>query len=823
MTGSAIHRLMRMRICINLHAQILSIIRPMKYKIRPLFSLVLLCLLFLEAKPQQMTVVKAAHFRKSPPLAEMAAVLAGPRDRSWKDSLVRNLSYEDRKKVDYQLTPPAQDPVRQMSVASVPNYGPVLNFDGVGNVNSVYPPDTDGDVGLNHYFQMINLSFAIYDKQGNKLFGPVNNSTLWTGFIGPWTGTNDGDPVVLYDELADRWMASQFAINTSNGTYWELIAISATSDPLGSWYQYAFQFPAFNDYPKLAVWPDAYYASFNMFGSYLRVAAAAFERQAMLAGNPNARMVLFDLPQNSGPWSMLPSDFDGTPPPPGTPCYFTYFTDDGLGGSQDAMHFWEFHVDWNNVSNSTFQHAFSLPVAPFDTFFCNASRWACIPQPSGPALETLSDRLMYRLQYRNFGSYQSMVTSHSVDADGQGHAGVRWYEFRKTGNNPWVVYQQGTYATDNLNRWMPSIAMNGNGDIVLGYSVSDETHHPSIRYTARQASAPLGTMNYDEAEAITGLSSQGSFSRWGDYACMSVDPADDSSFWFTTEYMKFAWKTRILKIQLGAQPQLTATAGPDTTVCAVIPYNNTEASASAFRKIQWNTSGDGYFIRPNDTNAIYFAGAQDKLNGQVNLWMTAYGYNLTDEITDSVQLTLSPSPAVNAGKDTLICAGDPAYMKGWAINTDSVVWSTNGDGVFSDINALETTYFPGNQDKTKGFVTLRLTAFPQAPCPASIYDLVRVNIQVCTGVPLKLNHAPYLDVTPNPASHLITVQAGNFNAFPFRLSVYDMQGNELFTKYIYQVNGETEQTLDVHLLPAGTYVVVGEQTGRAIKMKFVKQ
>jgi len=416
-----------------------------------------------------------------------------------------------------------------------------------------------------------------------------------------------------------------------------------------------------------------------------------------------------------------------------------------------------------------------------------------------------------------------MVTSHSVDADGQGHAGVRWYEFRKTGNDPWTVYQQGTYAPDNLNRWMPSVAMNGNGDIVLGYSVSDEMHHPSIRYTGRSANAPLGTMNYNEAEAITGLSSQGTYSRWGDYACMSVDPADDSSFWFTTEYMKYAWKTRIMKIQLGAQPPFAATAGPDTTICAVIPYNNTEASATAFRKVQWNTAGDGYFIRANDTNSIYFPGTQDKLNGQVDLWMTAFSYNLMDEATDTVQLILSPSPSVNAGKDTLICAGDPAYLQGWAINTDSIVWSTNGDGVFTDINSLETIYYPGIQDKNKGYVTLRLTAFPVSPCPASVYDLLRVNIQVCTGLPLRNNLSAYLDITPNPATHYITVQVGNFSPAPFRLSVYDMQGNELFTRYIPNFNGELEQTLDVHLLPAGTYVLTGEQTGKTAKVKFVKQ
>ena len=230
----------------------------------------------------------------------------------------------------------------------------IANFDGVPNLNSVYPPDTDGDVGPDHYFQMINLSFQIFDKEGNSLYGPADNQTLWNGFIGPWTGTNDGDPVILYDEEADSWVATQFAINTQDGTYWELIAVSETGDPLGAYYRYAFQFPVFNDYPKMGVWPDGYYFSFNMFGpDYRRAAVCSLERDAMLAGDPEARMILFDLPQGSEPWSLLPADFDGPQPPAGTPNYFIYAMDDAYG-SGDYLSLYAFVSDWDNPENSTF-------------------------------------------------------------------------------------------------------------------------------------------------------------------------------------------------------------------------------------------------------------------------------------------------------------------------------------------------------------------------------------------------------------------------------------------------------------------------------------
>ena len=509
-------------------------------------------------RAQKMTVHKAAYFDKTPPLREMKKIEPGVRDRSWKDNVIRNETNprRDNGKRNTESRPIGPDPLWQKQMGSIRTNDPIQNFEGTPNVNGVYPPDTDGDVGPNHYYQMINLSFQIFDKEGNSLYGPADNSTLWDGFIGPWTGTNDGDPILLYDEEADRWLASQFAINTDDGSYWELLAVSKTSDPTGEYYRYAFEFPAFNDYPKLSIWNDAYYASFNMFGSYNRVAAAAFDRDAMLNGDPEAEMVLFDLPSGSQPWSMLPADFDGTPPPDGAPNYFAYMEDDAFG-NDDEIVFWEFDVDWDEVSNSTFEEAFVIDVSPFDSEICPAYRQRCIPQPgTGVQLETLADRLMFRLQYRNFGDYQVMLTNHTVDVDGTGHAGIRWYEFRNDNDGDgWYLRQEGSYAPDSDNRWMGSIAMNNEGIIALGYSVSSANTYPSIRYTGRGPNSPLGEMVFTEESVIEGSGSQlGDAARWGDYAMMSVDPSDGETFWFTTEYMEntgsVGWQTRIASFLL---------------------------------------------------------------------------------------------------------------------------------------------------------------------------------------------------------------------------------------------------------------------------------
>jgi hypothetical protein len=322
--------------------------------------------------------------------------------------------------------------------------------------------------------------------------------------------------------------------------------------------------PSFPDYPKLGVWPDAYYMSFNMFGRrFLGANACAMDRAKMLAGAA-ATMQCFQ--QSSSVASLLPSDLDGTTvAPAGSPAFF-------VNVGSNSLNLWKFHVDFTAPANSTFIGPTNLPVAAF-TPACNGG--ACIPQlGTNQSLDSLADRLMYRLAYRNFGNHDSLVVNHSVTA-GSG-VGIRWYELQNPNTNP-VVFQQGTYAPTSDFRWMGSIAMDSAGDIAVGYSASSSSIHPAIRYTGRTPADPLGVLQV-ESSIIEGTGSQLSgLSRWGDYSSMSVDPVDDCTFWYTTEYLKidgtFNWNTRIASFKFpgcGAPPtpDFTLTASPSSQTVA---------------------------------------------------------------------------------------------------------------------------------------------------------------------------------------------------------------------------------------------------------------
>ncbi len=504
----------------------------------------------------QPVVKRAVGFRVTQPLRKMRLIPPGSVKRSFKEVPNHFRSRNNNGNIQQQ-TLGVQNSNGTLDASKVTG-----SWDGVGNLFGGWPPDTDGDVGINHYFQMINLSFQIWDKQGNSLYGPADNSTLWDGFNGDWTGTNDGDPVVLYDQDADRWLASQFSFPHGSDTppFYELIAISKTSDPTGEWYQYAFEFDDhFPDYPKLGVWPDGYYMSTNGFdgNSFASAGATVFERDKMLQGDSTARMVYFEvaaLPNGGEAGGMLPSDWDGViKPPAGSPNYFTYFQDDSDNNvPADRLRLWEFHVDWSNPNNSTFTLVNTLNTQAFD------SNVNGIKQPdTRTKLDNLSDRLMFRLQYRNFGTYQAMVTNHTVNVSG--HAAVRWYEFRNTGSG-WSIYQQGTFSPDADNRWMGSIALDGYGNIGLEYCVSSKTTYPSIRYTGRFNDDPLGTMTIIEGTIVAGGGSQQGISRWGDYSAIDVDPNDDATFWATNEYMPTTsysdWHTRIGAFSIGVDLNL---------------------------------------------------------------------------------------------------------------------------------------------------------------------------------------------------------------------------------------------------------------------------
>jgi len=411
---------------------------------------------------------------------------------------------------------------------------------GTFSVDSA-PPDTVGAVGATQYVQVVNTGLAVFDKTTkNVVFGPVPTNTLWSGFGGQCEDDNDGDAVVVYDKAANRWIISQFAVGTT--PYLQCVAVSHTSDATGAWFRYAFSYGSvFPDYPKMGVWPDAYYETFNMFtgNSFSGSKLCAYDRGAMLTGAA-ATQQCFQLSSSFG--GVLPSDLDGnTPPPVNAPNYMVNF-------DSNSLNLWKFHVDWINTANTSLSGPTNLAVAAF-TPACNGG--ACVIQPTHEQLDTLADRVMHRLAYRNFGDHESLVVNHAVKvgtAMKNPYSGVRWYEIRSPATTP-AIYQQSTFSPDSSFRWMGSIAMDGAGNIALGYSVSSATLAPAIRYTGRLSGDALNTLQAEATIVDGGGSQTTGLDRWGDYSAMTIDPVDDCTFWYTNEYLKtsgtFNWSTRI--------------------------------------------------------------------------------------------------------------------------------------------------------------------------------------------------------------------------------------------------------------------------------------
>ena len=467
----------------------------------------------------------------------------------------------------------AADPVLQSLIAQPLAPALTLNFDGVGNGFSGpagtftvagAPPDTNGSVGPNHYVQIVNTDFAVFDKSGAALFGPVPINTLWSGFGGGCETNNDGDPVVEYDNIADRWVIAQPSF--SSLPYLECVAVSTSGDPTGSYNRYSFGNTDFPDYPKIGVWPDAYYATFNFFtsasGTFSGGEVCAYDRASMLLGQA-ATQQCFNVGTSFG--GLLPADLDGgRRPPPGSPNYVV-----SLGTVDGQLAFWKFHVDWTTPPNTTLSGPTTLTTAAF-TLPCNDTGGTCVAQ-SGTTqqLDTLGDRLMYRLAYRNFSDHEALVVNHSITAGSS--VGVRWYELRPDASHNLTIFQQGTYAPDSDYRWMGSIAMDQAGNMALGFSRSATAIHPEIHFTGRLAGDTLGQMTQGEGTIIDGTGSQtgSKQSRWGDYSAMAIDPSDDCTFWYTNEYIPsngaFNWKTRIASFKL---PGCPASVGNDFSISA---------------------------------------------------------------------------------------------------------------------------------------------------------------------------------------------------------------------------------------------------------------
>ena len=766
----------------------------------------------------EVLVSKAVYFDKTPPLRNMKIVLPGERDRSWKDKLIGNLQrddstlYANKKQVTEDLV--LQDEAGNRNIT-----GPIYNWDGISRSGGggYSPPDTDGDVGPDHYFQMVNVAFAIWDKQGTKLYGPVDNSTLWNGFIGPWTGTNDGDPIVLYDDQADRWLATQFAVNTSNGTNWQLIAVSETGDPLGAYYRYAFQFSYFNDYPKFSVWPDAYYCTFNAFGATLLGSPViAFERDSMLVGSPNARMV------QKGPYSYLygtkTAHLDGnTMPPAGSPAWAV---DLDFYGSPQTLDIYKFEVDWNNVNASSFVLNDALSITQF-SFFPPSSRTHIAQPNTTQKIDALSKYLMYPLQYRNFGTYEVMLVNHTVKVGTR--AGVRWYEMRKdAGETHWYLYQEGTYApSDGESRWMGSLAMNAAGEIALGYSVSSENTFPSVRYTGRTPSSPLGEMDIEEVTLAEGTGYQSGVARWGDYSYMSVDPSNDSTFWYTQEYMPGnAWGTRISAFDFGPPQQASVYAGPDSVICYEEVYYG-QGNVAYATSYEWTSLGDGLLMFANTLEPAYVRGNQDLENGYFELVLSAVGFGPGMDNSDTVHVDLQMEVEVNAGNDTLVCIGESIELQAVVSNGDSLVWSTAGDGTFSDTSIANAIYTPGEQDIINGEVVLSLFAQAAAPCEGDDEDELTLMVDDCTGIDEERANKLGLDIYPNPSTGIFNMDISGMDNEEFRLKVLNMQGRMVFSGKLSFANGVYNNQLDLSYLPKGVYYLVVQNDQTSITKKIV--
>ena len=438
-----------------------------------------------------------------------------------------------------------------LGVAAMP--APATGWEGInqaGGCGNCAPPDTNGEAGATQYVQTVNSSFAVWSKTGTLTYGPAAINTIWQGFGGACQTRNDGDPVVLYDQIAGRWLMSQF---TAASPYDECIAVSTTSDATGTWNRYAFQLSTtdFPDYPKLGVWPDGYYMSVNWFTngqSYAGPRPYVFNRTAMLNGAA-ASFQTTSAALGSSVSPVLPSDLDGSLlPASGQPNVFAEF------GSSMAL--FKFHVDWATPANTTWTNSATLAVAGF-TQLCGSTR-NCIAQAgTSQKLDGIGDRLMHRLAFRHFADgHEALAVTMNVKTGGTSRApvsGVRWYEVRDPAGTP-SIYQQGTYSPDSNSRWMGSVAMDKVGDLAVGYSVSSGSVHPSIRYAGRVPGDTLGTLNQGEASMYTGTGSQAGVNRWGDYSAMTIDPSDDCTFWYTQEYNNsggWGWGTRIGSFKFG--------------------------------------------------------------------------------------------------------------------------------------------------------------------------------------------------------------------------------------------------------------------------------
>ncbi|MGD0215005.1 MAG: hypothetical protein ABSB87_17395 [Terriglobales bacterium] len=492
----------------------------------------------------QPIVIKPDKAAVSQPISEIAKTTGPPVFHGW---IIRK---EHETPNHMTKIYPGQDPVMQDSAESEAKLPITIgfNFDGVDGTQAggVIPPDTNGAVGDKQFFLITNFAFTIYNKStGAVEVGPLLINSIWKNFGGQCQSDNGGDPVVLYDHIANRWLLEQLEYTS---TYQICFAVSQTDDATGAYNLYSYTFNGLTDYPKLAIWPDAYYLAFNYFGPG-DGEPCAVDSATMQSGGANPAMICFA--PNTSDMGFLPSDVDGsTMPPTGAPNHYIE-----LGNSNTTLKEYDFHVDFSVPKNSTFTGPNTITV-PVYSQLCGGGGGACVPEPKGGGLlDALGDRMMFRNAYRNFGDHEAMVFSHSVGSSGKAVAAERWYELRSTPpGGSFSVYQAATYKNSKDNYWMGSVAMDHSGNMALGFSADNSTTlDPSIWLTGR---LPTDKLNKLEKYVIVhaGTTVQGDVNRWGDYSSMSVDPTDDCTLWYTQEYSDggYNWQSHVVSFKFNS-------------------------------------------------------------------------------------------------------------------------------------------------------------------------------------------------------------------------------------------------------------------------------
>ncbi|HEY6970225.1 MAG TPA: hypothetical protein VJA94_13545 [Candidatus Angelobacter sp.] len=681
------------------------------------------------------------------------------------------------------------DTALQTLTISAPSVGNVTSFPGVGDgdygfVPNAAPPDTNLAVGATQVVQWVNESFAVFSKSGTLLAGPTAGNTVFQalGSTHPCAVHNDGDPIAQYDKLANRWILTQFSVTSgSSQGYWQCVAVSQTSDATGAYNVYAFNYGTvqFIDYPKLGVWNTAYLVTYNVFNNGQTFAGpklCAFDRSSMLAGAA-ATQICFQLSTAFG--GVLPSDIDGTTAPPsGSTGFFVDF------GTND-LELWQIsNINFTN-GTATLNGPTTIPVAAFSPA-CNGN--TCIPQSgTNQQLDSLGDRLMYRLAYRNFGDHEALVVNHSIVSGTS--VGVRWYEVRSP-TAP-TLFQQGTFAPDANFRWMGSMAMDHAGNIAVGYSVSSSSLNPGIRFTGRAPSDPAGTLGTELTITNGGGSQTGGLNRWGDYSAMSVDPVDDCTMWYTTEYEKvsgsFNWSTTIanFKFSTCGNPDYSVSATPASqtvtqgnstsytvTVTPTGGFTGTVTLSASGLPANASATFNPPSVTTSGTSTMTVTTASTTPTGSFPLTITGTS---TTTHTTSVTLVVN-APVVG---DFSISAA-PASATVTAGNGTSYTATVTGSGGFTGNVTFSASGLPAgasasfNPTSVTGSGSSTMSVTTSTTTPAGTYTLTITgtsgSLVHSTTVTLVVNPAPVPDFTISASPATLTVSRNSSGSYTVTVS-----------------------------------------------------